>query len=260
MPTPIRLVEFVRLCAAIYNSAVTSAAGFARSGFTQRRSGFQGAYFSRGNGQGADYVVTIAGTQPGDDYGADIVADAGFGGNHSRVAGVVVSVVGPILSAGPRALERQGSAAEQMVGVARGVATRRGDRVFITGHSLGGGIAQVVVARTGVAAVAIPAPTVTAVSGVVAAHPRADLLPADQERPDQRDIARRRLARAGADAAVQTHRRRRPFDPPDLRRAVALRPVQRHGQHGAARVGQASPCRRRQGVAAQLSSSASQYR
>lgn len=167
MPTPIRLLEFARLCAAIYDASVTSAAGFTRSGFTQLRSGFQGAYFARGNGEGADYVVTIAGTQPTDDFGADIVADAGFGGNYSRAAGVL-PVIGPILAAGPRALEKQVSVAEQMVGLARGVATRRGDRVFIAGHCLGGGIAQIVAARTGVAAVAISAPTVTAVSGVEA--------------------------------------------------------------------------------------------
>lgn len=172
MPTPIGMVEFARLCAAIYNAAVTSAAGFARSGFTQRRSGFQGAYFSRGNGQGADYVVTIAGTQPGDDYGADIVADAGFGGNLSRGAGLIVPVIGPILAAGPTVLEKQLSLAEQMVNLARGVATRPGDRVFITGHSLGGGIAQIVAARTGVPAVGISAPAVTAVSGVLAAWQR----------------------------------------------------------------------------------------
>jgi hypothetical protein len=171
MPTPIRLLEFARLCAAIYDPAVTSAAGFARSGFTQRRSGFQGAYFARQNGQGTDYVVTIAGTQPGEDFGADIVADAGFGGNLSRAAGVV-PVIGPILAAGPTVLEKQLSLAEQMVGLARGVATRPGDRVFITGHSLGGGIAQIVAARTGVAAVAISAPAVTAVSGVLAAWQR----------------------------------------------------------------------------------------
>jgi hypothetical protein len=172
MPTPIRLVEFARLCAAIYNSAVTSAAGFTRSGFTQRKNGFQGAYFSRPNGQGADYVVTVAGTQPGDDYGADIVADAGFGGNLSRAAGLIVPVIGPILAAGPTALEKQLSLAEQMVGMARRIATRPGDRVFITGHSLGGGIAQIVAARTGVPAVAISAPAVTAVSGVEAAWRR----------------------------------------------------------------------------------------
>lgn len=171
MPTPIRLVEYARLCSAIYDASVTSAAGFTRSGFTQRRSGFQGAYFSRGNGQGADYVVTIAGTQPTDDFGADIIADAGFGGNLSRAAGVV-PVIGPILAAGPTVLEKQLSLAEQMVGLARGVATRPGDRVFITGHSLGGGIAQIVAARTGVPAVAISAPTVTAVSGVLAAWQR----------------------------------------------------------------------------------------
>jgi pimeloyl-ACP methyl ester carboxylesterase len=175
MPTPIRLLEFARLCAAIYDSAVTSAAGFARSGFTQRRSGFQGAYFARPNGQGADYVVTIAGTQPGDDFGADIVANAGFGGNLSRgavVVPVIGPMIGPILAAGPTVLEKQLSLAEQMVGLARGVATRPGDRVFITGHSLGGGIAQIVAARTGVAAVAISAPAVTAVSGVLAAWQR----------------------------------------------------------------------------------------
>jgi pimeloyl-ACP methyl ester carboxylesterase len=48
----------------------------------------------------------------------------------------------------------------------------RNDRIFLTGHSLGGGIAQIVAARRGVAAVAISAPAVTAVEGVAAAWMR----------------------------------------------------------------------------------------
>jgi hypothetical protein len=179
MKRPITMLEFATLCGAIYNAGKTSAAGFARSGFTQRDSGFQGAYFARPNGEGGDYVITIAGTQPTDTMGADLVADAGFGGALTRGAGAVASaipglgtIIGSVLSAGPAVLEAQLAIAQQMVGLTRGVATRPGDRIFITGHSLGGGIAQIIAARTGIAAVCISSPAVTAVSGVEAAWRR----------------------------------------------------------------------------------------
>ena len=180
MPTPITFLQFARLCAAIYDEHATSAAGFVRGGFVRRISGFQGAYFCRANGTGVDYVVTVAGTQPTDTAGMDIVADAGFGGRVTTGAvGVVAGLPGlniilaPILAAAPAVLEAQVSLAEQMVALARQAAGNTpGSRVFITGHSLGGGISQIVAARPGVPACCISAPAVTAVPGVEAAWRR----------------------------------------------------------------------------------------
>lgn len=160
MPAPIPFRDFAALCAGIYSRGCTTAAGFARFGDVDLRlSGFQAAVFRRANGSGLDWVVAIAGTQATDGDVADIVADAGFGG---ALTGMVSSALGVL---GGGLLWHQCACAEDMVRNANQV-MGRGHRLYITGHSLGGGIAQIVSARTGVPAVAISAPAVTAVSGV----------------------------------------------------------------------------------------------
>jgi hypothetical protein len=118
-------------------------------------------------------VVTVAGTQPTEDMGVDVVADAGFGGSRgSMAAGILLGPLGSLLgAAGGALLAHQCGCAEALVQQARAV-MGRGDRIVITGHSLGGGIAQIVSARTGVPAVAISAPSVTGVDGVEAAWTR----------------------------------------------------------------------------------------
>jgi hypothetical protein len=179
VPTPIRLVEFAQFCAAIYHEDVTEAAGFTRNGFHRNGSGFQGAYFVRHNGMATDFIVTVAGTQPTDTMGADIVADADFGGVWTGGAAGLANVlpgIGPVLSSvlgsSGTVLAAQVRTAQQMVRLARQAARTAGSRVFITGHSLGGGIAQIVAASSGMPAVAISAPAVTAVPGVEAASRR----------------------------------------------------------------------------------------
>lgn len=162
MPAPMTFRDFAALCAGIYNRNCSTANGFARFGEVDTRlSGFQGAVFRRANGNGLDWVVTVAGTQATDGDIADIVADAGFGGS---LTGAVNGFLGAL---GAGLLWHQLACAEDMTRTANQVMGRR-DRLYITGHSLGGGIAQIVSARTGVPAVAISAPAVTAVSGVQA--------------------------------------------------------------------------------------------
>lgn len=158
--------DFAALCVGAYDTRASVVGAFARFGETdQRLSGFQGAIYRNANGSGLDWVVAVAGTQPTDTAGADIVADAGFGGGLS-------TIVSPLLAvAGTAVLWHQISCAEDLVRNARGV-MGRGDRLYITGHSLGGGIAQCVAARMGVDAVAISAPSVTRVTGVEGAYRR----------------------------------------------------------------------------------------
>lgn len=158
--------DFAAICVAAYDAKASKAGAFARFGETDlRMSGFQGAIYRRATGGGLDWVVGIAGTQPTEDAGADVVADAGFGGG-------VTTIVSPLLAlAGTGLLWHQISCAEDLVRNARAAMGGK-DRLFITGHSLGGGIAQCVAARMGVTALAISAPTVTRVMGVEAAHLR----------------------------------------------------------------------------------------
>ncbi|MBR0653834.1 hypothetical protein [Plastoroseomonas arctica] len=167
---PITYLEYAAIAAAAYYpTRADTGRGFARfSPMRREMSGFQGAIYRRAGGGTNAWVVGIAGTQPTDGGGADVVADAGFGG----AAGAVFGIPGAILSlAGAVLLSRQCASAEQLVTEAR-AAMARGDSLSITGHSLGGGIAQIVAARTGVTAMAFNPPAVTAVGGVAAAYGR----------------------------------------------------------------------------------------
>ncbi|HEY4253365.1 MAG TPA: hypothetical protein VGM87_19305 [Roseomonas sp.] len=176
MPVPISFLEFAGIAKAAYHPEVTTAGGgFTRHSPMDRRvSGFQGAIYRRPAG---DWVVGIAGTQPGQDSNADIVADAGFGGSRTGIIGGILGgpILGPLISLGSAmgaaTLEAQCAAASDLVGQARG-AMPRGDRLYLTGHSLGGGICQIIAARLGVPAVCFNPPSVTAVSGVKAAYDR----------------------------------------------------------------------------------------
>ncbi len=180
MPRPTTFKEFAWLCTVVYEPTISATFGFARFNDTVRRaSGFQGAIFRRSNGSGLDWVVAVTGTQPDREMGVDVVADAGFGGPKGMAIGlaatVVVPLLGPVLTTlsatGQGLLTHQCQCAEELVKHARRAMDRK-DRVYITGHSLGGGIAQIISARTGVAAVAISSPAVTAVPGVSASWQR----------------------------------------------------------------------------------------
>lgn len=158
MPAPITFLDFARIAMVAYEPDLPRTdGGFARFGPMDRRlSGFQGAVYRRANGAGLDWVVGIAGTQATATGGADILADIGFGG---PAKGGVLSLLGALQ------LERQCRAADELVANANQV-MGRGDRLYVTGHSLGGGIAQITAARHGVPAVCFNPPTVTAVPGV----------------------------------------------------------------------------------------------
>lgn len=175
MPRPTTFKEFAWVCTVVYEPTISATFGFARFNDTVRRaSGFQGAIYRRSNGSGLDWVVAVTGTQPDREMGVDVIADAGFGGPKGTAIGLAtlaIPVVGAVLTTlsltGRGLLTQQCQSAEELVNHARR-AMGRTDRLYITGHSLGGGIAQIVSARTGVAAVAISSPAVTAVPGVSA--------------------------------------------------------------------------------------------
>lgn len=174
MSSPILFRDFATLCAGVYNASVSAIGGFVRqTPMDLRLSGFQGCVFRRANGRGFDYVVAVAGTQPTEGGGVDIVADAGFGGSRgAALAGMLLGPLGHVLGiAGQALLQHQCASAAALVGLARGI-MGAGDRLYITGHSLGGGIAQIVSARLNIAAVGISAPAVTGVDGVAAAWAR----------------------------------------------------------------------------------------
>lgn len=180
MPAPVTFVEFARIAMMAYEPAISRAGSFARYSPMERRlSGFQGAVYRRASGSGIDWVVGIAGTQA-EEGDADLAADAGFGGPAAGAlglgAGAGLAVLSPLTAGtgsrlgliglgGAAMLEAQCRAAGELVTNVNQV-MGRGDRLHVTGHSLGGGIAQIMAARYGVPAVCFNPPTVTAVPGV----------------------------------------------------------------------------------------------
>lgn len=161
MPAPITL-HFAQLSEAVYNTATRTVAGFARASDMTSWSAFQGCLFSRaGTGGGTDIVATFAGTNPSQP--GDIAADVGFGG----VTPLTIPLLGPVLTAaGQIFLADQVRGALTIVRMAQQRAVGANDKVYVTGHSLGGGLAQIVAALGGTPAVCFSAPAVTAVAGV----------------------------------------------------------------------------------------------
>lgn len=160
-------LEFARLASAGYGDEAKVAGGFTRHGVSvaggagsmrQRwqASGFQAAVFRRTRGGGGvDHVLSLAGTQDADDARADL----GFGGRLATATGLAAM------------FEAQRNSALEILRAARGALAGR-DRLYLTGHSLGGGLAQLVAAATGVAAVTFHPVPVRALDGALADYAR----------------------------------------------------------------------------------------
>jgi hypothetical protein len=165
MPAPTTL-DFARLSEAVYSTTARTVAGFARASDMTSWSAFQGCLFSRaGAGGGTDLVAAFAGTDP--NQLGDILADVGFGGGLPAA----IPILGPVLAAvGQIYLADQVRGALTIVRMAQQRATGANDSVFVTGHSLGGGLGQIAAAISGTRGVCFSAPAVTAVAGIGIIH------------------------------------------------------------------------------------------
>ena len=163
MPGPTYL-DFARLSNAAYDAnAINVSGGWQQDWFGVIGTGFMGARYRRAGGASGqlEYVVAFAGTESAEDG----LADAGFAGD-SVVAFVIgAAVLGPVgaiglLAAGRSRLTQQRMYATELARQGQFAAGSRG-ALYLTGHSLGGGLAQIVAAENGGKACTISAPTVS---------------------------------------------------------------------------------------------------
>jgi hypothetical protein len=163
MPSPTWL-DFARLSAASYNPDTQSVAGgWVCTWFGAIGTGFQGARYRRAAFGVIQEVVAYTGT----DSALDGLTDVGFAGD-STVARIARSFpsLNILVAAGTSGLASQLSYASELLQQARWYVGRTGGQLYLTGHSLGGGLAQLMAAEFGGMAAPISAPTVTQIPGV----------------------------------------------------------------------------------------------
>jgi hypothetical protein len=166
MPSPTWL-DYARISEAAYDvRADRVAGGWSRIWFGQIGKGFQGARYRRSIGGSTDEICAFMGTHSLE--GA--VADLGFAGGAEMLA--IITAMSPTLAVlaatGRSGLSSQLNFAIEMLGQAQSFIGRTGGTLYITGHSLGGGLAQIVSAALGVRATTISAPVVSQLPGVAA--------------------------------------------------------------------------------------------
>ncbi|UFN51052.1 alpha/beta hydrolase family protein [Roseomonas sp. OT10] len=175
MPGP-RILEFAYLAQAAYSSQETRAWGWTQAHYGELSGGFQGSYWRKAtDGAGADVICAFAGTQPelGDD---DIVTDIGFGGSTMAALGAIVTTLPfagsrraglslmELAQRGTEMLRAQIDGATELARQAAWVARQGRGRCFVTGHSLGGGLAQLIGAALNLPGVTFNAPAVSQLS------------------------------------------------------------------------------------------------
>lgn len=137
---------------------------YTRIHFQVSPTGFKGSRFQLAEGRATYRVVAFAGTDFGGENGTDyndLWADVGFSGVDPGPLHYMASpVVSYILARGRRKLQAQITDALAMT--AQAVMSAEGpSNVYVVGHSLGGGLAQIIAAKLGICGIAFNAPTVS---------------------------------------------------------------------------------------------------
>jgi hypothetical protein len=170
MPGPTWL-DYARLCAAVYEPDIERVpGGWRRTWFGVIGDGFKGGQFQRSSGGRIQLVCAYAGT----DSLEDVLADVGFGAGSglTLVATILSSRLRTLVGAGSRGLASQINFALELMQQARWAAGQQGALLYLTGHSLGGGLAALIAADTGEAAATISSPAVAHMPGVLARYSR----------------------------------------------------------------------------------------
>ncbi len=157
-------LDFARLSAAVYDSKVDLVAGgWSRLWFGVIGDGFKGARYQRATGGRLDQVCVYAGTDP---TVSDVIADIGFAQGTPLSSFFLSPVLAVLVAIGKSGLSGQLAFAVEQYKQAKWHVGRTGGEVYLTGHSLGGGLAQIVAADLGGVALPISAPTVSQIPGV----------------------------------------------------------------------------------------------
>lgn len=175
-------VGYAALAASVYKDEISRVGPYARQMLRREDSnGFHAALYMRSVGGKIEYVLSFAGSEPSEG-GVDWKADVAFGGSTAGTIGAGLQALGSIvpglglMGSGLSSLAAEGN---QLLTQQKGWAisfTELAQRTVqswpltLTGHSLGGGLAQIAAAHTGVPAVSFSAPAVSAVQGVSAAY------------------------------------------------------------------------------------------
>lgn len=164
-------LDYARLCAAVYEPAIERVpGGWRRTWFGMIDDGFKGGQFQRARAGRIELVCAYAGT----DSLEDVIADLGFGtGSGLAMAAMILSNgLRTLLAAGAAGLASQLSFALELMRQAQWAAGRQNAPLYLTGHSLGGGLAALIAAETGAAAATISSPAVAHIPGVMARYHR----------------------------------------------------------------------------------------
>jgi len=151
--------DCAQIAAAVYDFELSEVGGFSRHHPLKKWNGFQGAIFKTG---GDKKAVVVAFTGTNEKKLVDSVANAGFGQKPLATTGYIT-----LAAVGALALASQARSARSLYDIAVSE-LQPGDSIYLSGHSLGGGLALMVAAATGCPCVTFNAPSVSGVARIVA--------------------------------------------------------------------------------------------
>ncbi|WP_151974444.1 hypothetical protein [Erythrobacter sp. EC-HK427] len=162
MPCP-TIHEFAAMADAIYSpSNSVLVPNYTRISFRERSNGFKGGLYRQSSGRNQTNIIAFAGTDMSGEAGTDIrdlAADVGFAGRSVTLAVYITNPAAAIsIELGRQLLEWQFREALALVRDTLGTAGH-GSTTYVVGHSLGGGLSQMVAAELGLKGMAFNAPT-----------------------------------------------------------------------------------------------------
>ncbi|QZH74730.1 MAG: hypothetical protein JY451_13885 [Erythrobacter sp.] len=135
---------------------------YTRISFRERANGFKGGLYRQSSGSSVTNIIAFAGTDMGGESGTDMLdlaADVGFAGRSVTLAVFLANPGAAVaIELARQLLEWQFREALSLVRDTVGTSPR-GSATYVVGHSLGGGLSQMVASELGLKGMAFNAPT-----------------------------------------------------------------------------------------------------